>query len=422
MDVTEGFDKLGPIAQTLAATVVPIDFRENTLESAIDYLQAISGVQIVVDWNALNLIGVDRDDAVTLQLSAVPLDAAFDLTLRQVGDDINHPIFEIREDESLVFVSSLEECRSDTVLVTYDVSNLIEQRLKIDPEVTRQQAAQDLVDTIEETVDQASWVSLGGESGTLRAFGDQLIVSNTRTNHAAIASLLSSLAPEPSPDSVNQGNTADELSTEPVDPLPPKPPETLQKLKWLYIHGIHHWKWIASAVLLIVGVWIARRYIPTLQPPATSQTTTPSQTRPPTTRSLVLELRSLVLQEVGDVLEGKKNPTRIEVYIDDKRVEGANSLDVYRMKDRAKKEFTDGEHIAVLGSYEDDFRPFELRVDVIDVDESGRKPKHPLLGRFVFTVSPSDLGHDLRPAGSSVEQYGDENVSLTLRIDLLKAG
>ena len=419
MDDTEDFDKLGPIAQTLAATVVPIDFRENTLESAIDYLQAISGVQIVVDWNALSLIGVDRDDAVTLQLSAVPLDAAFDLTLGQVGHDIDRPIYEIREDESLVFVSSLDGCRSDTVLVTYDVSNLIEQHLRIEPEVTRQQAAQDLVDTIEETIDPASWISLGGESGTLRVLGDRLIVLNSRRNHKAISALLGSIATRPSPGSGDQEKIADDASILREDSLPAKPPEILQKLKWLFLYGRHHWIWVAVALLVILAGWVLTRCLPTAQNPIPSQPPA-SVASSRTPRLLVFELRSLSLQEVGDSVEGRKNPTRIELYIADKRVDTGKSLDVYRMKDETMKRFVDGEHKAILGSFNDGFTPFELRVDVIDIDESSSDPKPPLLGRFLLTVSPSDIGQEMRPAGSSVEFYSDDNVTLALQIDWLE--
>lgn len=46
-----------------------------------------------------------------------------------------------------------------------------------------------------------------------------------------------------------------------ADPLPPKPPEFLQKLKWLYVHGRHHWKWVAAAGILMAGSWAARTYI-----------------------------------------------------------------------------------------------------------------------------------------------------------------
>ena len=421
MDETESFDKLGPIAQTLAATVVPIDFRENTLKSAIDYLQAISGVQIVVDWNALSLIGVDRDDAVTLQLSAVPLDAAFDLTLGQVGHDIDRPIYEIREDESLVFVSSLDGCRSDTVLVTYDVSSLIEQHLRIEPEVTRQQAAQDLVDTIEETVDPASWVSLGGESGTLRVLGDRLIVSNSRRNHKAISALLASIATGESPRAGDQEKIANESSTVREDSLPAKPPEILQKLKWLSLYGRRHWVWVAVALLLILAGWLLTLYLPTAQSPISSQPPAPvALSRSP--RLLVFELRSLSLQEVGDWVEGRRNPTRIELYIADKRIDSGKSLDGYEMRDETMKRFVDGEYKTILGSYDNGFTPFELRIDVIDINESSSDPKPPLLGCFVLTISPSDIGQEMRPAGTAVEYYGDDNVILAVRINWLETG
>lgn len=66
--------------------------------------------------------------------------------------------------------------------------------------------------------------------------------------------------------------------------------------------------------------------------------------------------------------------------------------------------------------------PFELRVDLIEFDESSSDPKPPLLGRLILTISPSDIGQKMRPAGSFVEYYGDDNVTLAFRINWLETG
>ena len=161
------------------------------------------------------------------------------------------------------------------------------------------------------------------------------------------------------------------------------------------------------------GVPTAKNPIPS-QPPA-------SVVAPRSPRLLVFELRSLSLQEVGDLVEGRRNPTRIELYVADKRVDTGKSLDVHKMKDETLKSFVDGEHKAILGSFDDGFTPFQLRVEVIDIDESSSDPKPPLLGRFVWTIIPSDIGQEMRPAGSFVEYYGDDNVMLAVRINWLEA-
>lgn len=212
---------------------------------------------------------------------------------------------------------------------------------------------------------------------------------------------------------------SDEPPTKTEDPLPAKPPVILQKIKWFWIYGLHYWSWIAIGIIVLAVIWVGKQYLL----PSKSGNTTPSQqnldpmTPEQVVRPLVLELRTLTLRDVGDLIQGDRNPTRIEVYVDNEKIQTGTSLDVYRMRNRKSSDFNDGEHVILLRTFAEDFTPFEIRLDIVDVDEADRPSERELMGRFVFTVRPSDLGKDLRPAGSEVANHGDKNASLTLRID-----
>lgn len=44
------------------------------------------------------------------------------------------------------------------------------------------------------------------------------------------------------------------------DTLPPKPPETLQKIKWVLVHGSKHKTIIAIGVMIFILAWLANTY------------------------------------------------------------------------------------------------------------------------------------------------------------------
>ncbi|UCC25316.1 MAG: hypothetical protein JSU98_16580, partial [Gemmatimonadales bacterium] len=64
------------VAQRLSDRTIPVDFSNNTFEQVIAFLQQVSGVNMYVDWKALEFIGIDRNDDVSLQLNEVTASTA----------------------------------------------------------------------------------------------------------------------------------------------------------------------------------------------------------------------------------------------------------------------------------------------------------------------------------------------------------
>jgi RNA polymerase sigma factor (sigma-70 family) len=55
------------------AAVVSVDFKDVPLREAVEYLRKRTGLNVVVEWKALQEAGVEKDDPVTLQLDKAPL-------------------------------------------------------------------------------------------------------------------------------------------------------------------------------------------------------------------------------------------------------------------------------------------------------------------------------------------------------------
>ncbi|MHC5004348.1 MAG: hypothetical protein ACYTJ0_14630, partial [Planctomycetota bacterium] len=64
------------VAQKMTDTTLPIDFSGNTFEQTLAFLEQVSGLDIYVDWKALEFAGIDRGDEISLQLNDVNIETA----------------------------------------------------------------------------------------------------------------------------------------------------------------------------------------------------------------------------------------------------------------------------------------------------------------------------------------------------------
>ena len=226
----------------LTTTSVPIDFQNNTFEQVVNYLSNVTGVKIYVDWKALDLIGISRDEEVNLQLDEVPADTALDRILEQVGGGFDKPEWAV--DQGILTISSDEAPRKRVVTIVYDIRDLLFEvpyfdnapKLDLDTalepgqqpgrrrwrrrrrlrrrrlrwrrrrrrrrrrrwrrrrrrshlrrprratptRLSREELVQQIVDIIQENVDPEGWRDLGGDTGSLQELNGNLIITNTR--------------------------------------------------------------------------------------------------------------------------------------------------------------------------------------------------------------------------------------------------
>ena len=222
------------VARVLNHTTIPVDFQRNTFGQVANFLSQVSGENIYVDWKALDFIGVNIDDEVTLQLNDITLSAALDRVLEQVGDDLDRPQWAIQD--GMVTISSEQALRKHTVTVVYDIRDLLfkvpyfgnapeldlgsalsqagdaarnssggfadnsggagaifSDPADESPRLSREELVDQIVGIIQENIDPEGWRELGGDTGTLQELNGNLIITNTVRNHRQIEGLLSQL-------------------------------------------------------------------------------------------------------------------------------------------------------------------------------------------------------------------------------------
>ncbi|MBX3358007.1 MAG: hypothetical protein KF745_06220 [Phycisphaeraceae bacterium] len=216
------------VLATLNAKKIPVDFNDNTLSDVLSFIETVSQVNIDVDWESLQQVGINKESLVSLKLTNVSLRVALDRVLEKASRDqfskagwtVTDGILRIASDESL---------RKQTVLVPYNVTDLLleipnyydapqidlqgvlqqsqgggggqspfrddqqQQRNPEEQERRRRDRITQIMDIIRQNVDYEGWRENGGETGAIQELNGTLIIRNTPRNHREIMGLLSKL-------------------------------------------------------------------------------------------------------------------------------------------------------------------------------------------------------------------------------------
>jgi hypothetical protein len=163
------------------ATQVDIDFTRASLDEVAGWIKKQHGIEVEIDRKSLENIGFDFNRRFTLTLKQVSLEAALAHLLRAAG-------VSVAVEDGRLLIADSDRCESAMLRRLYDVSDLIAGK---DRDQRAARAAR-IVKDIEEMCAAATWDSVGG-SGTIRAFGDQLIVSQTYQVHAQVRHVLTTI-------------------------------------------------------------------------------------------------------------------------------------------------------------------------------------------------------------------------------------
>jgi len=216
-----------PADQTLLADLenksLPASFSDNTLEDVLDFIRTVTNINMDVNWESLQDIGVEQDTLVTLNLQPLPAKIVLDRVLEKVSPDTFSRANWAVNDGILV-VASEEALRKNTFIEIYDIRDLLFQipnyrdvpRLNLNSVIRQgqggggsgifQQSTQDagegltaeelldqIVTIIQTNVDFDGWQENGGDTGRIQTLNDNLIITNTARNHRQISSLLRKL-------------------------------------------------------------------------------------------------------------------------------------------------------------------------------------------------------------------------------------
>ncbi len=202
---------------------IPASFTDNTLEDVVDFIATVTNLNIDVDWDSLQDVGVSRDELVTLELQPLPARVVLDRVLEKVSPDaFSRANWAVND--GVVVIASDEALRKNTFIVIYDVRDLLFQipsftefpTLDLDSvlgqgegggegsifedegeqegeRLDREELRQRLIEIIQTNVDFEGWRDNGGDTGIIQELNDNLIITNTARNHRQISGLLRQL-------------------------------------------------------------------------------------------------------------------------------------------------------------------------------------------------------------------------------------
>ncbi|MCH7603088.1 MAG: hypothetical protein IIB54_10000 [Planctomycetes bacterium] len=113
------------VIERLHATLVDAEYDAVDLEDVIEDLRQKYDLNIHVSWKRLDAIGVRKDERIELTLKQVPLAMVLRMVLQEaLDDDIDQLDYSVRG--GIIVISSRNALQRDTILKTYDITDLIE--------------------------------------------------------------------------------------------------------------------------------------------------------------------------------------------------------------------------------------------------------------------------------------------------------
>ncbi len=192
-----------------------VDFQSVPLGDVLDYLRDAAGVNLYINWPALELAGVSRNQPITLNLRSVSVGKLLDLTLAQCAAPGSAPLAWYVSD-GVVHVTTAELADREMITRIYSVHDLIADvpdfqapTLSLSSnasssggsgnnifsgsgtdapgsqQMTREQRGEKLVATIVAVVRPEIWQANGG-SASIRFYNGQLIITAPRSIHALL--------------------------------------------------------------------------------------------------------------------------------------------------------------------------------------------------------------------------------------------
>ena len=206
---------------------IPATFDNNRLEDVVSFLASVTNLNVDVDWDSLEQIGIERDTPVSLNLREVPARVVLDRVLEKTRPD---PFTKAdwAVNDGVLVVAAEESLRRNTFVVIYDIRDLLFQipdfddlpKLDLDDALgmnrrdelsagtvfeddpsdsggpsgpSEQDMMDQILDIIQTNVDFSGWRDNGGSTGVVQELNGNLIITNTAKNHRQIQGLLNQL-------------------------------------------------------------------------------------------------------------------------------------------------------------------------------------------------------------------------------------
>lgn len=128
LDNDAGESETNRAAQAALRKIVTLSNDNLSLDQVISFIRDTTGANIAVNWNALELVGIDQDSLITISLSRVPAEQLLRLVLEQVSADaFDDDKAGFTVSEGIVKISTLRDLKSETETRVYDIRDLLVQ-------------------------------------------------------------------------------------------------------------------------------------------------------------------------------------------------------------------------------------------------------------------------------------------------------
>ncbi len=204
----------------------PVMYDDNFLVDVIANVTTRAGVDIDVDWNSLEDIGIDQETPVSLRLSGAAWSTVLDRVLDKVSEPDLPASWSIQD--GILTIASKDVLDQRTTLAIYDINDLLFEvpyfdnapefdlntvlqsggggggggggqspfgggNTQADDRENREERIQQIIDLVQNSIDPDGWVDLGGNTGTIQELNGNLIVTQTPRSHREIVGLLDQL-------------------------------------------------------------------------------------------------------------------------------------------------------------------------------------------------------------------------------------
>lgn len=198
--------------QKLEKIISKIEVKNGRLDKVLSFLGNSAGVNLAVNWRALEAAGIPQTASITLNLQQLPARVLLKQTLAEAGGGTIKLAYRIKD--NIVTVSTADDLERDVITRVYDVRDIVAQAITRDspPEdkttkptttksnlcfgtntATASDAYDALVRLIQETIEPTVWRDAGGSYGGIRAYAGYLVVTLPVELHQDLQELLARL-------------------------------------------------------------------------------------------------------------------------------------------------------------------------------------------------------------------------------------
>lgn len=213
------------VNQILDRQIPVVHFDGTPFGDVITFFRNVTGANIVVKWNALSTISVDKTTPVTEQFNNIKFSTALNTVLADLPGSPNAKVG-YRVSDGLITISTAEDLQGTPVTRVYDISDLLVQHENFqnvpfiniantqaatvgggsqqsplqssgqpnpqELEQQREKTTQAITQAVQDSITDGSWRVTGNGQGTITQIPgqDQLIIAQSPENHDKIGKLL----------------------------------------------------------------------------------------------------------------------------------------------------------------------------------------------------------------------------------------